>query len=226
MDIIKWLNKRNIKIKDQNLIHQAFMHSSYANEHKNKTDNERLEFMGDAVLQIWVSEKLFKFSPPLSEGEMTTLRARLVCEKALSIYARELNLNRFLLLGAGEEKNGGRNKDSILADMFEAFIGAIYIDQGLGCISKVLDEVIIPRIENPSDIEVNLDYKTKLQEYIQSDKRKTVVYEVMNVSGPSNNPSFKIRVKLDDLTLGIGSGNSKKKAEQNAAKNAFDKLVR
>ena len=202
------------------------MHYYYANEHKNKLDNERLEFMGDAVLQVWVSEQLFKFNPVLNEGQMTTLRARLVCEKALSIYAKELNLNSFLLLGAGEEKNGGRNKESILADMFEAFIGALYLDQGMDTISSILEEVITPRINNPEDIEVNLDYKTKLQEYIQSDTRKTVVYEVISMSGPSNNPLFKVKVMLDDLVLGIGKGNSKKKAEQNAAKNAFEKMVR
>ena len=104
MEIIEWLDLKNIKVKNKKLINQSFMHSSYANEHKNKLDNERLEFMGDAVLQVWVSEQLFKFNPVLNEGQMTTLRARLVCEKALSIYAKELNLNSFLLLGAGEEK--------------------------------------------------------------------------------------------------------------------------
>ncbi len=226
MEVIKWLKDRGINVKNKKLIHQAFMHSSYANEHKSKSDNERLEYMGDAVLQVWVSEKLFKFNPPLNEGQMTTLRARLVCEKALSIYAKELNLDSFLLLGTGEERNGGRKKDSILADMFEAFIGALYIDQGLAKIVSILDEVITPRINNPDDIEVNLDYKTKLQEYIQSDTRKTVVYEVVSMVGPSNNPLFKVKVMLDDLTLGVGSGNSKKKAEQNAAKNAFEKMVR
>ncbi len=226
MEIIEWLDLKNIKVKNKKLINQSFMHSSYANEHKNKLDNERLEFMGDAVLQVWVSEQLFKFNPVLNEGQMTTLRARLVCEKALSIYAKELNLNSFLLLGAGEEKNGGRNKESILADMFEAFIGALYLDQGMDTISSILEEVITPRINNPEDIEVNLDYKTKLQEYIQSDTRKTVVYEVISMSGPSNNPLFKVKVMLDDLVLGIGKGNSKKKAEQNAAKNAFEKMVR
>ena len=139
MEIIEWLDLKNIKVKNKKLINQSFMHSSYANEHKNKLDNERLEFMGDAVLQVWVSEQLFKFNPVLNEGQMTTLRARLVCEKALSIYAKELNLNSFLLLGAGEEKNGGRNKESILADMFEAFIGALYLDQGMDTISSILE---------------------------------------------------------------------------------------
>ncbi|MDI9518896.1 MAG: ribonuclease III [Erysipelotrichaceae bacterium] len=226
MSVINWLRKKGIRVKNKKIINQAFVHSSYANEHKDITNNERLEFMGDAVLQVWVSEQLYKIKPPLNEGEMTTLRARLVCEKALSIYAKELNLDKFLLLGTGEERNGGRKKDSILADLFEAFVGALYIDQGLKKIEGILKEVITPRINNPDEIEVNLDYKTKLQEYIQSDSRKTVVYEVMSMSGPSNNPLFKVRVMLDNLTLGVGSGNSKKKAEQNAAKDAFNKMVR
>lgn len=226
MTIIEYLKNKDIVVNDGKLIKQAFMHSSYANEHKSTFDNERLEFMGDAVLQIWVSEKLFKVEPILNEGEMTTLRARLVCEKALSIYAKELKLDQFLMLGSGEEKNGGRKKDSILADMFEAFIGALYIDVGFDKVCSILDEVITPRVNNPDDIQVNTDYKTKLQEYVQGDIRKTVTYEVIKVSGPSNNPLFKVKVVVDDLTLGIGSGNSKKKAEQNAAKNAFKKLVR
>ena len=226
MNIIQYLKNRNIFINDEKIIKQAFMHSSYANENKSINDNERLEFMGDAVLQIWVSEKLFKSVPVLNEGKMTTLRARLVCEKALSIYAKELGLNKYLLLGSGEEKNGGRNKDSILADMFEAFIGALYIDQGFSKVDEILNDVILPRVNNPDVIEVNTDYKTKLQEYVQSDIRKTVSYEVINVSGPSNNPYFTVRVIVDDLILGVGSGNSKKKAEQDAAKNAFEKMVR
>ena len=131
MSVINWLRKKGIRVKNKKIINQAFVHSSYANEHKDITNNERLEFMGDAVLQVWVSEQLYKIKPPLNEGEMTTLRARLVCEKALSIYAKELNLDKFLLLGTGEERNGGRKKDSILADLFEAFVGALYIDQGL-----------------------------------------------------------------------------------------------
>ena len=123
MSVINWLRKKGIRVKNKKIINQAFVHSSYANEHKDITNNERLEFMGDAVLQVWVSEQLYKIKPPLNEGEMTTLRARLVCEKALSIYAKELNLDKFLLLGTGEERNGGRKKDSILADTFEAFVG-------------------------------------------------------------------------------------------------------
>ena len=129
MYIIEWLDNRGIKVNNKELIKQAFMHTSYANEHRKNHDNERLEFMGDAVLELWCSEKLFKREPILKEGQMTTLRAQLVCEKALSMYAKELKLNEFLLLGMGEEKSGGRNRDSIVSDMFEAFLGALYLDQ-------------------------------------------------------------------------------------------------
>ena len=121
MDCIEWLRKRGIEVENKDLIRQAFMHTSYVNEHRKYHDNERLEFMGDAVLQLWSTAHIFPLEPPLSEGEMTRLRAQLVCEKALAMYARELHLNDFLLLGSGEEKSGGREKDAIIADMMEAF---------------------------------------------------------------------------------------------------------
>ncbi len=224
MDIIDWLKDRGIMIQNVKMIHQAFMHSSYAHEHKNRHDNERLEFMGDAVLQLWSSNAIFPLN--LSEGKMTRLRAELVCEKALAIYARELDLGRFLMLGAGEEKTGGRNKDAILADMFEAFLGALFLDQGMDAVSNILDEVITPRLDNPDDIGINSDYKTKLQEYVQADSKRTVHYEVIHTSGPSNQPTFEINVMLDELTLGRGIGSSKKTAEQEAAKDALKKLVK
>ncbi|MEA4874006.1 MAG: ribonuclease III [Anaerorhabdus sp.] len=225
MTVIEWLEQRNIIIRNMDLINQAFMHSSYVNEHRSKHDNERLEFMGDAVLQLWISDKIFRIEPPLDEGHMTTLRAQLVCEKALAIYAKELKLNDFLLLGSGEEKSGGRERDSIVSDMFEAFLGALYMDSGMETIDNILDEVITPRLQDPNQVIV-MDYKTKLQEFVQSDTRKTVTYEVVRVTGPSNNPKFDIQVKLDEIVLGRGSGNSKKKAEQMAAKDAFEKMVK
>lgn len=226
MDIIKWLTNREINIKNDKLIRQAFMHSSYANEHKEVHDNERLEFMGDAVLQLWSSDHIFPLDPPLSEGQMTRLRAQLVCEKALAMYARDLHLNDFLLLGSGEEKTGGRNKDAIVADMFEAFLGALYLDQGMKAVDNILDEVIIPYLKHPGEVHVIKDYKTALQEIVQSDNRRTVRYQLVSESGPSNAPTFVMNVIVDDLVLGTGKGSSKKQAEQNAAKDAFDKMVR
>ena len=226
MTVIEWLNERNINVKNEDMIQRAFMHSSYVNEHKNQPhDNERLEFLGDSVIQLWMSKKLFDLRPELNEGLMTTNRASLVCEEALANYGKELGLNQFLLLGIGEEKSGGRNRDSIVADMFEAFLGAVYQDSGMKSINIILSEVI--KFNKVTEIvPAIIDYKTKLQEYIQSDSRKTVRYEVLKVSGPSNKPNFEIAVKLDEIVLGVGKGQSKKKAEQEAAKNAFEKMVK
>lgn len=224
--IYDWLDAKEIPYDNKELIEVALTHSSYVNEHKHaQCDNERLEFMGDAVLQIWTSKKLFLLKPPLDEGKMTTLRAQLVCEEALAAYNRKLGLAAYLKLGVGEEKTGGRNRDSILADMFEALLGAIYLDQGLAPINTLLEEVITPTIRSPKSERV-IDYKTKLQEYVQSDSRKTVHYEVVNVTGPSNKPLFEVIVKLEDITLGKGTGYSKKRAEQQAAKDAFEKMVK
>lgn len=224
MDIIDWLANRGIQVKDVAKIHQAFMHSSYANEHKKMHDNERLEFLGDAVLQLWSSAAIFPLG--LSEGEMTRLRAQLVCEKALAIYSRQLHLNDFLLLGAGEEKSGGRNKDAIIADSFEAFLGALYLDQGMPAVDNILQEVITPRLEHPEDVGVIHDYKTKLQEYVQGEERKSVVYQLVKEYGPSNAPHFVMQAVMDGLVLGVGEGSSKKAAEQNAARNAFEKMAK
>lgn len=224
--IFEWLDHKQIKYKDKKLILQALVHSSYVNEHKAYAhDNERLEFMGDAVLQLWTTKKLFLIEPELSEGQMTTLRAQLVCEEALAQYNRELDLGKYLMLGVGEEKTGGRQRDSILADMFEALLGAVFLDQGMSAIDIILDSVVTPAITQPKSEKV-IDYKTKLQEYIQSDSRKTVHYETINISGPSNKPEFEVVVMLDNITLGRGKGFSKKRAEQMAAKDAFEKMVK
>ena len=222
MDIIDWLKNRGITVKNTEMIHQAFMHSSYAHEHRSHHDNERLEFMGDAVLQLWSSNAIWPLN--ISEGQMTRLRAQLVCEKALAIYARQLHLNDFLLLGSGEEKSGGRDKDAIIADMMEAFLGALFLDQGMPAVDNILNEVITPRLAHPEDVGVIHDYKTKLQEYVQVDSARQVHYVLVKETGPSNNPEFVMNCMIDDLVMGTGSGSSKKQAEQNAARNAFEKL--
>ena len=224
MTIFDWLKERGIEIKNRKLMEQAFTHSSYLNEHKKaKHDNERLEFMGDAVLQIWSSVHLFKITPPLSEGQMTRLRASIVCEKSLSEFAKTLHLNEFLKLGVGEEKSGGREKDSLVSDMFEAFIGALYLDQGYEAVNRVMEEVV-------SFVDIwaleEIDYKTRLQEYVQSDSRNNVVYELISQSGPSNKPLFEVNCVFEGIVLGTGSGTSKKRAEQAAAQNAFEKMVK
>lgn len=224
--IFDWLLNRKIEINNKPIVEQAFMHSSYANENKQVHDNERLEFMGDAVLEVWTSDRLYHHEPPLKEGQMTTLRAQLVCEKALATYARELKLNAYLKLGQGEEKSGGRDRDSIIADMFEAFLGALYLDQGMDAVSNILTEVVMPRLNAPEKADLMIDYKTKLQEYVQSDVRKNVSYQLVSTSGPSNNPEFEMEVVLEGIVLGKGKGNSKKRAEQEAAKDALSKMVK
>ena len=226
MELKKYLADQGYVISNFDLVLEAFTHTSYVNEQKQDiSDNERLELLGDAVLQLWVSEKLFLIEPPLSEGQMTTIRARIVNEKSLANFARTLNLNRHIRLGHGEEKTGGRNRDSVLADLMEAFLGALFLqndkDNVNRCLNKVINEQFNELVFADSD-----DYKTRLQEYVQSDTRKTVVYEVIHSKGPSNAPTFEVVVKLDDIVLGKGKGNSKKKAEQDAAKDAFAKLVR
>lgn len=223
--IFEWLNSKNIPYYNKKMILEAVTHSSYVNEHKGiQHDNERLEFMGDAVLQLWSSQKLFKLEPNLKEGQMTTLRAQLVCEKSLANYNRQLGLNRFLLLGVGEERTGGRERDSLLADMFEALLGALYLDSGMMSVDIILEEVLTPAINQPKPDSL-VDYKTKLQEFVQSDNRKTVSYELINSEGPANKPVFEVVVKLDDITLGRGKGSSKKKAQQMAAKDALEKIA-
>ena len=224
MDIFEFLDDHDIHYEDKDLIRQAFVHSSYVNEHKvSLGDNERLEFMGDAVLQVYSAERLYKIDPPLPEGLMSTRRSNLVSEKALAQIVRENELNQFLLLGAGEEKTGGRERDSIISDMFEAFIGAIYLDQGQKEAYKLLDQLMIVHIREVD--EKTFDYKTRLQEYVQADSRKSIVYETISVSGPNNAPEFKVAVKIDGLTYGYGVASNKKQAQKNAAKDALEKLA-
>lgn len=225
-DICSWMDDNHIPYKNKGLLFQACVHTSYWNEHAGLAgDNERLEFIGDAVLQLWVTETLFQHKTVFDEGDMTTLRSQLVREEALAGYCRSLGWDAFLLLGIGEEKNGGRSRDSLLADVFEAVLGAVYLDVGYSYIDKILKPLITPAIDAPKADKV-VDYKTKLQEYIQADTRKTVTYHVLDTTGPSNNPTFFIEVTLDEIALGRGVGSSKKKAEQQAAKDAFLKLAK
>ena len=225
MTIYDFLDKNGIKYNNKTLINQAFVHSSYVNEHKTeKGDNERLEFMGDAVLQVYSAHRLYEINPPLKEGLMSTRRSNLVSEKALALVVREFDLNQFLLLGTGEEKTGGRNRDSIISDMFEAFIGAIYLDTGYDNAFKLLDILMKKHIDAID--ESTFDYKTRLQEYVQADTRKSITYETVSVSGPNNNPVFEVVVKVDGLVFGKGKAGSKKQAQKLAAKDALEKIAK
>jgi ribonuclease-3 len=208
------------------LIDNAFYHSSYVNENPQlPDDNERLEYMGDAVLELWVTDKLFHLEPPVDEGQMTTMRAQLVCEKTLAEAARELGLDQCLKLGVGEEKTGGRQRDSLISDSFEAFLGALYLDGGMDEAIKILQISIGPRIIHPESQNV-IDYKTRLQEYVQADTRRVLTYKVISESGPSNNPVFEIGVYMDGICMGTGIGTSKKRAEQQAACEALKLVVK
>ena len=226
MDIFDFLDKNGIEYNNKALINQAFTHSSYVNEHKkdNAHDNERLEFMGDAVLQLFSARRLYDIEPPLKEGLMSTRRSNLVCEKMLAVVAREFGLNRFLKLGQGEEKSGGRDRDSIIADMTEAFIGAVYLDTDTDNAFKLLDLLFDKHIEEID--ESTYDYKTKLQEYVQSDSKRTIAYELVYAKGPSNKPEFKMAVKIDGLIYGYGVGSSKKEAQKMAVKDALEKMAK
>ncbi len=226
MSIYDWLKSLGIELKHHQLIDDAFIHSSYVNEHKEvKNDNERLEFMGDAVMQVWISDRLFKMKPQLNEGQMTTLRQKIVCEATFAQVMRTMGLNNFIKLGVGEEKTGGRNRDSILADCFEAFVGALYLTNGIRVIDKIFDPVFKPLLQHPEETGI-ADYKTKLQELVQSDVRKAVSYKLIKETGPANNKKFTMGVFLEDILLGTGVGNSKKQAEQAAAQKALEKMVK
>ncbi len=221
----EWMKSQGFEIKNPKLYEEACTHSSYANEHPSGVDNnERLEFMGDAVLQIWSADQLMHMQPILHEGKMTTLRAQTVCEATLAKLNRQLGWYEYLRLGVGEAKTGGRQRPSILADQFEACIGAIYMDIGYGACQKILNEVMKPEFTATKSDEVT-DFKTHLQEVIQADSRKTIQYKLIKEEGPNNAPTFTMGVYLDDILLGVGTSTTKKRAEQMAAKDAFEKMA-
>lgn len=213
----------DLSFDNPQLLETALTHSSYANEHQ-KESNERLEFVGDAVLDVIMAKYLYEEDKHYNEGDLTKRRAKYVCEAALVEYAKACDLGRYMLLGHGEEKSGGRNRAALLADAFEAFVGAIYLDKGLEEVYKVAERVVFPLIGD-DDEKSFIDFKSHLQELVQSDKRQ-LVYKVVDESGPSHNKTFTIRVYMDDILMGEGTGRSKKEAEQHAAEIALKKLAR
>ncbi|MFV0275046.1 MAG: ribonuclease III [Bacilli bacterium] len=214
---MKFLEKYNINNKK--LYETALTHTSYQNEHNLNESYERLEFLGDAVLDLVISDYLYnKYNK--QEGVMTKFRAAYVCEKALCEYAKAIKLNEYIKVGKGEETNTKEIKPVILADCFESIIGALYIDKGYDLAKKFIFEIVIPYIENNSSFFV--DYKSQLQEIVQSLQRN-VTYELINESGPAHNKSFEYTVAIDGFCYGRAISNSKKDAQALAAKDALSK---
>ena len=211
----------NYTFEDKSYILEALTHSSYSNENKNYKFNERLEFLGDSVLSIVISDYLFKKEKNLPEGELTKLRANIVCEESLSEVAGQIHLGEYLLLGKGEEATGGRDRISILADALEAVIAAIYLDGGLEEASKFIFKFMEEIIENSIEGRIFRDYKTYLQEVLQSKGEQHIWYKLVEEKGPDHNKKFVMEVGINDEVLGVGEGKSKKDAEQVAAKTAL-----
>ena len=216
---MNFLEKFNIKLKNENLLKIALTHSSYANEHKGCKNYERLEFLGDAVLELVTSEYFYLYTN-YKEGQMTKLRASYVCEKALATYAKKIGIDKHIRLGHGQIHN---LNDTIIADVFEAVVGAIYLDREFDIAKNYIDTISIPYIKK--HIDFNADYKTRLQELVQTG-RKSLEYEVVKETGESHKKTFEVVVKIDDIIYGRGKGSSKKEAEQMAALDAYNKSCR
>ena len=212
--------KLKITPKNMDLYKTAFSHSSYVNEHHVKSDYERLEFLGDAVLDLVVADYLYN-NYKETEGEMTKVRANYVCENANYCYATSLGLQDYILVGHGQQKEG--IKKAIIADIFEAFMGAIYVDLGYATARRTILDVVTPYIED-SKIAFFSDYKSSLQEYVQT-TQKSLEYTTIHEEGPAHDKTFTVEVRIDHIVYGVGTGNSKKEAEQEAAREALEKMA-
>ncbi len=215
--------KIGYKFRDFSLLKRAMMHSSYTNEkHMQKYKcNERLEFLGDAVLELVSSEFLFLEYPKVSEGDLTKTRASMVCEPSLALCARDISLGSYLLLGKGEEATGGRERDSVTSDALEALIGAIYLDGGFTSAKEFIHQHILTDLE---DKKLFYDSKTILQEIVQADSEKAISYNLLREEGPDHNKSFFVEVRIGEAAYGEGRGRTKKAAEQEAAYKAILRL--
>jgi len=223
--MIKDLEKAiGYQFRNIQLLHNALTHSSYANErwHNSLLSNERLEFLGDSVLGMLVAEYLFQTFPDRPEGELTRMRADMVCEQTLANVAGRIGLGSHLLLGHGEERLGGRSRESILADATESVIAACFLDGGLEAAARFVKNFIL--VEVPVSRPNNMDYKTALQELVQQKKNQVLSYALVGQSGPDHDKQFDVEVSLNGAVVGAGSGRSKKRAEQMAAKSAMEKL--
>ena len=218
--------KLNYTFRNRALLGEALSHSSYANEHRSAglSSNERLEFLGNSVLGFVTAEFLFARHPNLPEGDLTRIRAALVCEQSLYEVARKLELGRYLKLGRGEEAGGGRERTSILADATEAVFAAVYLDGGIGAASDLIHRVLLDAEKETAVEERRRDYKTALQELVQRQADQVLTYRMVGESGPDHAKTFTAEVLLNGAAVGTGSGHSKKEAEQAAAKAALAAL--
>ncbi len=218
---LKELEKKiGYSFRDKRLLRQALTHSSFANEQKiNKYDDyERLEFLGDAVLELISSDFIFRENPQMPEGQLTKRRSSIVCEPALAFCAREISLEQYILLGKGEEGTGGRGRDSIISDVMEAVIGAIYLDSGIDEARKFIHRFILSDLEHK---QLFYDAKTILQEVTQKENAGALRYELIREEGPEHSKIFVVEARIGDVRVGSGSGHSKKAAEQKAAYEAL-----
>lgn len=214
------------KFNNQDLYKQAFVHRSYLNEAREPLEsNERLEFLGDSILSFVVSEHLYRTYPQFDEGILTNLRSLVVNTKSLAKTARTLEFGKHLLLSRGEEDSKGRENESILANTFEAVIGALYLDQGIEAVRAFLHEVLIPDIESYVQKKVFKDPKSLLQEHVQSKKQNSPVYKVLHEEGPAHAKQFTIGVFVENQLVGEGHGKSKQEAEEEAAEQALEKIA-
>jgi ribonuclease-3 len=215
-----------VSFHQESLLEQAFVHLSYLNENPGfvRPSNERLEFLGDAILNFIVTEKLYKKFPKLPEGELTEIRASLVCRDTLAELASSLKLGDWLLLGRGEEASGGRAKASNLANAMEALIGALYLDQGLAKARRFILRQLKPELEEIKAGKTTPNYKALVQELIQGQKKPTPVYRLVEATGPDHSKQFTAEILVEGVALGRGTGRSKKTAESQAARAAWEKL--
>ena len=214
------------RFRNAALLREALRHSSYANEHHGEeaTSNERLEFLGDSVLGFVAAEYLYGEHPDAPEGELTRIRARLVCEGSLYEAAKRISLGEHLCLGRGEEAGGGRERASILADATEAVIAAVYLDGGIAEASALIHRLLLDKENEERVVERRRDYKTALQEFVQRRPDQTLCYQLAGESGPDHAKMFSVAVLLNGTVVGEGSGRSKKEAEQMSAKDALSRL--
>jgi len=213
-----------VKFKDISLLDTAITHRSYLNENGAKSSNERLEFLGDAVLELIISEYLFSKYPEREEGDLTSFRAAVVRTTTLAQTSRDLGFGKFLKMSKGEEDSGGRDKDYLLANLFESILGAMYQDQGYTTCKEYLHRVLIPQIDYIVKERLDIDPKTKLQEVTQSMFKETPLYEVLKEKGPDHNKLFTVQAKISSKNLGVGKGSSKQRAEEKAAEKSLKLL--